>query len=40
MVQVNGSTEPRYSIAFNSFIKGRLGDFRDVSELVLNGPDA
>ncbi len=40
MVQVNGSSEPRYSIAFNSFIKGRLGDFRDVSELVLKGPDA
>ncbi len=39
MVQVNGSAEPRYSIAFNSFIKGRIGDFRDVSELVLKGPD-
>lgn len=39
MVQVNNASQPRYSIAFNSFIKGRLGDFRDVSELVLKGPD-
>lgn len=40
LVQVNASSQPRYSIAFNSFIKGRIGDFRDVSELVLSGPDA
>ena len=34
-VQVNEATEPRYSIAFNTFIKGRLGSFKDVSELFL-----
>jgi len=34
-VESNQSSEPRYSIAFNSFIKGKLGDYRDVSELTL-----
>ena len=34
-VEPNGSSEPRYSIAFNSFIKGKLGSYRDVSELAL-----
>ncbi len=34
-VEPNVSSERRYSIAFNSFIKGKLGDFRDVSELHL-----
>ena len=34
-VQVNESSEPRYSIAFNTFIKGNLGSFKDVSELRL-----
>jgi uncharacterized protein (TIGR02466 family) len=34
-VEVNSSSEPRYSLAFNSFIKGKLGDYRDVSELEL-----
>lgn len=34
-VQVNESSEPRYSIAFNTFIKGQLGSFKDVSELTL-----
>lgn len=34
-VEPNGSSEPRYSIAFNSFIKGKLGSYRDVSELTL-----
>lgn len=34
-VQINTSTKPRYSIAFNTFIKGTLGDQKDVSELVL-----
>lgn len=35
MVETNISTTPRYSIAFNTFVKGKIGDFRDVSELVL-----
>ena len=34
-VEPNGSNEPRYSIAFNSFIKGKLGSYRDVSELTI-----
>jgi len=34
-VEPNGSSEPRYSIAFNSFIKGKLGNYRDVSELTI-----
>ncbi len=34
-VEPNTSNEPRYSIAFNTFIKGKLGDYRDVSELTL-----
>ena len=34
-VEPNGSNEPRYSIAFNSFIKGKLGNYRDVSELTI-----
>lgn len=35
VVETNTATTPRYSVAFNTFIKGKLGDFRDVSELVL-----
>jgi uncharacterized protein (TIGR02466 family) len=35
-VEVNKTGEPRYSIAFNCFIKGRLGNYRDVSELSLD----
>jgi hypothetical protein len=35
MVEENQSNEPRHAVAFNSFIKGKLGDYRDVSELVL-----
>ena len=35
LVETNTSNKPRYSIAFNTFIKGKLGDFRDVSELTL-----
>jgi ectoine hydroxylase-related dioxygenase (phytanoyl-CoA dioxygenase family) len=35
MVETNTSKKPRYSIAFNTFIKGKIGDFRDVSELTL-----
>lgn len=34
-VELNTSKQPRYSIAFNTFIKGKLGDYRDVSELTL-----
>lgn len=34
-VETNTASKPRYSIAFNTFIKGKLGDFRDVSELTL-----
>lgn len=34
-VENNESPEPRYSIAFNSFIKGKIGDLQDVSELTL-----
>ena len=34
-VEPNASSEPRYSIAFNSFIKGKLGNYRDVSELTI-----
>ena len=34
-VETNTSTEPRYSIAFNTFVKGTLGSYRDVSELTL-----
>lgn len=35
LVESNTSNKPRYSIAFNTFIKGKLGNFRDVSELNL-----
>lgn len=34
-VEPNQSGEPRWSIAFNTFVKGKLGSYRDVSELVL-----
>ena len=34
-VQINGASQPRHSIAFNSFVKGNLGSFKDVSELRL-----
>jgi uncharacterized protein (TIGR02466 family) len=34
-VDPNGSTEPRYAIAFNTFVKGKLGDYHTVSELNL-----
>lgn len=36
LVEVNTSGVPRHSIAFNTFIKGRLGNYRDVSELSLD----
>jgi uncharacterized protein (TIGR02466 family) len=35
MVEVNTSNQPRHAIAFNTFVKGKLGNYRDVSELVL-----
>jgi ectoine hydroxylase-related dioxygenase (phytanoyl-CoA dioxygenase family) len=31
----NLSDKPRYSIAFNCFVKGKLGDLRDVSQFNL-----
>ena len=34
-VEPNASNSPRHSIAFNCFIKGDLGNYRDVSELKL-----
>ncbi len=34
-VEENTSSLPRFSIAFNSFVRGKIGDFRDVSELIL-----
>lgn len=34
-IEANESNEPRRAIAFNSFIKGELGNYRDVSELTL-----
>lgn len=35
LVEPNMSDKPRYAIAFNCFIKGKLGDLRDVSQLQL-----
>jgi uncharacterized protein (TIGR02466 family) len=35
MVEPNTSNQPRHSIAFNTFVKGKLGNYRDVSELTL-----
>ena len=35
LVEQNASAEQRHSIAFNTFVKGKLGNYRDVSELVL-----
>lgn len=35
LVEENKSAKPRYSIAFNTFIKGKLGNYRDVSELTI-----
>lgn len=34
-VEPNKSSLPRYSIAFNTFLRGKLGSYRDVSELTL-----
>jgi len=35
MVEPNTSSQPRHAIAFNTFVKGKLGRYRDVSELAL-----
>jgi uncharacterized protein (TIGR02466 family) len=35
LVEPNQSVKPRYSIAFNTFVKGQLGDYRAVTELKL-----
>ena len=34
-VDPNTTGQPRHAVAFNTFIKGKLGDYHDVSELVL-----
>ncbi|WP_284125834.1 TIGR02466 family protein [Parerythrobacter aestuarii] len=34
-VETNNSNQNRYSIAFNTFVRGTIGSFRDVSELKL-----
>jgi len=34
-VEANQASEARHSIAFNTFIKGKIGSYRDVSELTL-----
>lgn len=35
MVEPNTSDQPRHAIAFNTFVRGKLGTYRDVSELSL-----
>jgi uncharacterized protein (TIGR02466 family) len=35
MVEQNTSSQPRHSIAFNTFVKGKLGNYRAVTELSL-----
>ena len=35
LVEPNRSNHPRYSIAFNTFVRGELGDYRNVSALKL-----
>jgi uncharacterized protein (TIGR02466 family) len=35
MVEDNTSGQPRHSIAFNTFVRGKLGGYRKVTELVL-----
>ncbi len=34
-VEPNRTNLPRHSIAFNTFLRGKLGSYRDVSELTL-----
>lgn len=35
-VEVNQADDPRRSIAFNTFVRGRLGGYRNISELYLS----
>lgn len=35
LIEVNAASEPRHSIAFNTFFRGKIGNYRDVSELLL-----
>lgn len=35
LVEANTSSQPRYSIAFNTFLRGEIGDHRNVSALKL-----
>ncbi len=35
LVQANAAQQPRHSLAFNSFLKGEIGELRDVSLLTL-----
>lgn len=35
MVEANASSQPRYSIAFNCFVRGQIGSFTEVSQLTL-----
>ena len=35
MVEPNTAGQTRHAIAFNTFVKGKLGNYRDVSELTL-----
>jgi hypothetical protein len=34
-VEANAAAEPRHAIAFNTFIRGKLGGYRNISELTL-----
>jgi uncharacterized protein (TIGR02466 family) len=36
MVEPNASDQPRHSIAFNTFVRGKLGGYRNISELTLS----
>lgn len=35
LIEANESDQPRHAIAFNSFVTGTIGDYRDVCELTL-----
>jgi ectoine hydroxylase-related dioxygenase (phytanoyl-CoA dioxygenase family) len=34
-VEQNATNEPRHAIAFNTFVQGKFGNYRDVSELAI-----
>ena len=36
LIEPNGASELRQAIAFNAFIRGELGDYRDVSQLGID----